>query len=543
MKIISKKLMLLLVTALYIVFSAGCSQLGLEIKRTVTGKEDFGQTFSHWCFNGNIELIEEFIENQKIPQSALNSGLYNARHSEVRKLLLDAGADPNYKDMLDEYAYNDNPAIFDIIDAEGLDINKRSIKSNLSALSTAPRNVRNDDKNAYLMCERMLENGAEMYPEMFDDKEGLPLKCPQTVKMLANRYIDEGGKFDYPDTYVYALCGDISNAVKSAERDKDILSEHEKYQIFRFASLFGTVEEYKKLKEIFNMEDDTRYNYEELTASCSLEMLEYLLEVNDDHIKFNPEIDDADAFKRFDYEDVSDGFTVAISYGRYDMCKYYIDHGVKPNSSLTNYPPLTAAINCGDYELFRLVYDYIKEEYGNPDEEVFGWCFSLHDVNDCTKKIMDFLLDEGYTFENVHYNHLSDSVAEYIISHGAVITDEIVETIGQYNYKDSLKAVIDRGYEISPEVLSNMIQYASSDMIEMVLDTGTEMEDNILPKCNLASRATTKLLIERGANLNPEFVKHDQYGSYDGDPENFNLKRFYEKYCRDDLVELLKEYE
>ncbi|MDE7137173.1 MAG: hypothetical protein K2O29_01755 [Ruminococcus sp.] len=79
-------------------------------------------------------------------------------------------------------------------------------------------------------------------------------------------------------------------------------------------------------------------------------------------------------------------------------------------------------------------------------------------------------------------------------------------------------------------------------MVEMVLNTGTEMEDNIMLKCNLASKATTKLLIERGANLNPTFVKdEEQYGSYDG--ENFNLKRFYEKYCRDDLVELLEEYE
>lgn len=540
-----KKLLLCLLTALFVVSSTGCYRPGAELKEIVTGKEDFDATFIHWCFEGNIELIEEFLENKKISQRALNGGLYNARQYEIRKMLLDAGADPNYKDMLHEYAYNDNPALFDIVDAKGLDINKRN-SINLSSLAAAPRNVCNDDKNAYLMCERMLENGAEMYPEMFDYKEGLPLKCPQTVKMLANRYIDEGGKFDYPDTYVYALCGDISNAVKSAEKDKNELDEHEKYEVLRFAALFGTVEEYKKLKEIYNKEDNQRYipsDYRELTASCSLEMLEYLLEVNGDHIKFNPVIDDADAFKSFDYEDVADGFTVAISRGRYDMCKYYIDNGIKPNSSLTNYPPLTTAINCGDYELFRLVYDYIKEEYGNPDEEVFGWCFSLHDVNDCTKKIMDFLLDEGYTFEKAHYNWISDSVGEYLISHGAVITDEIVKTIGQYNYKNSLKAVIDRGYEISPEVLSNMIQYASSDMIEMVLDTGTEMEDNILPKCNLASRATTKLLIERGANLNPEFVKHDQYGSYDGDPENFNLKRFYEKYCRDDLVELLEEYE
>lgn len=539
-----KKFLLCLLTVLFVFSATGCYGLGAEVKRMVTGKEDFQQMFAHWCRNGNIELIEEFIENKKISQSTLNSGLYNTDTSEIRKILLDAGADPNYRDMLDEYAYNDNPAIFDIIDAEGLDINKRD-RINLSALALAPRNVRNDDKNAYLMCERMLENGAELYPEMFDYKEGLSLSCPQTVKMLADRYIDEGGKFDYPDTYVYALCGDISNAVKSAEKDKNELDEHEKYEVLRFSAIFGTVEEYKKLKEIYNKEDNQRYipsDYEELTVSCSIEMLEYLLEVNGEDIKFDPGIDDADDFKSFDYEDVSDGFTVAISRGRYDMCKYYIDHGVKPNSSLTSYPPLTAAINCGDYELFRLVYDYIKEEYGNPDEEVFGWCFSLHDVNDGTKKIIDFLLDEGYTFENVHYNHLSDSVAEYIISHGAVITDEIVETIGQYNYKDSLKAVIDRGYEISPEVLSNMIQYASSDMVEMVLDSGTEMEDNIMPKCNLASRATTKLLIDRGANLNPEFVKDgEQYGSYDG--ENFDLKRFYSKYCRDDLVELLKEYE
>lgn len=540
MKTISKKLMLLLVTALYVVFSAGCSQLGLEIKRTVTGKEDFGQTFSHWCFNGNIELIEEFLENQKVPQSALNSGLYNARHSEIRKILLDAGADPNYKDMLDEYAYNDNPAIFDIIDAKGLNINKRD-KLNLSALAVAPRNAYNDDKNAYLMCERMLENGAEMYPEMFDYEEDISLACPQTVKMLANRYIDEGGKFNYPDTYVYALCGDISNAVKSAEKDKDKLDEHEKYQVFRFASLFGTVEEYKKLKEIFNMEDDTRNNYEELTASCSIEMLEYLLEENDDHIKFNPETDIDPKFNdlTFKYKRVASGFETAISYGRYDMCKYYIENGIKPESYLTGFYSITAAINSGDYEFFRLIYDYIKEEYGNPEEETFGWCFQLEEVNDETEKIMDFLFDEGYTFENVKYNHLSDDVAEYIISHGATVTDKIIMDISEQVYKKSFKKAIESGYKVSPELLTDIIPYASSDMIEMVLDSGTEMEDVILKRGYDASKATIKLLIERGANLKPPPDKHqEEYGI-----EYFNLKNEYKKYCRDDLVELLKEYE
>ncbi len=536
-----KKFFLCLLTALFIFSATSCYGPGAELKRIVTGKEDFDATFIHWCREGNIELIEEFLENKKISQRALNGGLYNADTSEMRKILLDAGADPNYRDMLHEYAYNDNPAIFDIIDAEGLDINRRN-GTNLSALTAAPRNMYNNDKSAYRMCELMLENGAEMYPEMFDYKEGLSLSCPQTVKMLANRYIDEGGKFDYPDTYVYALCGDISSAVKSAEKDKNKLDEYEKYQTLRFSTLFGTVEEYKKLKEIFNLEDYTRNNYGELTASCSIEMLEYLLEVNGEDIKFDPGVDDADAFKGFDYEDIANGFDTAIEYGRYDMCKYYIDHGIKPNSALTSYPAITLAINSGDYELFRLVYDYIKEEYGNPDEEVFGWCFRAKNVTDGTKKIFDFLLDEGYTFEKVHYNRLSDSVGEYIISHGAAITDEIVNEIGRYNYKNSIKAIIDRGYEISPKSLTHIIQYASSDVVEMILDSGTEMEDTIMNKCNLASKATTKLLIERGANLNPTFVKdEEQYGSYDG--ENFDLKRFYSKYCRDDLVELLEEYE
>lgn len=537
-----KKFLLCLLTTLFVFSTTSCYGLALEVKKTLTGKEDFGQTFSHWCFDGNIELIEEFLENQKIPQSALNSGLYNADTSEVRKILLDAGADPNYRDMLHEYAYNDNDAIFDIIDAEGLDINKRSIKSNLSALATAPRNVYNDDKNAYLMCERMLENGAELYSEMFDYKEGLPLTCPQTVKMLANRYIDEGGKFDYSDTYVYALCGDISNAVKNAEKDKNELDEHEKYEVLRFAAIFGTVEEYKKLKEIYNKENNQRYipsDYEELTVSCSIEMLEYLLEENDEDIKFDPGIDDADAFKGFDYEDVSDGFTVAISRGRYDMCKYYIDHGVKPDSSLTDYPPLTAAINCGDYELFRLVYDYIKEEYGAPNEEVFGWCFSTENLTDCTKKIIDFLFDEGYTFEYAHYNRICDDAGEYIISHGAVITDEIMMELSNQNHKKSFKAAMKSGYKVSPELLTDMLPYASSDMIEMILDSGTEMEYDILKNSYYASKATVKLLMERGANLKPTADEDKkEYGI-----EYCNLKNLYERYCRDDLVELLEEYE
>lgn len=534
--------MLLLVTALYVVFSTGCTGLGAEVKRMVTGKEDFGKTFSHWCFNGNIELIEEILENKKVPQSALNSGLYNARHSEVRKILLDAGADPNYKDMLDEYAYNDNPAIFDIIDAKGLDINKRD-KLNLSALAVAPRNVRHDDKNAYRMCELMLENGAEIYSEMFEDDElnmyGVGLGCPQTVKMLTNRYIDEGGKFDFPDTYVYALCGNISEAVKSAEKDKNELSEHKKYVVLDNATLFGTVEEYKKLKEIFDMEDYRQINYKQLAVSCSVEMLEYILEENGEDIKFDPGIDDADDFAGFDYEDIAYGFDVAVSYGRYDICKYYMENGIKPNSALNSYSSITSAIDSGDYEFFRFIYDYIKEEYGNPEEETFGWCFQLEKVNDETEKIMDFLFDEGYTFENVNYNWISDDVGEYIISHGATITDEIIMDISKQVYKKSFTKAIESGYKVSPELLTDIIPYASSDMVEMVLDSGTEMEDVILKRGYDASKATIKLLIERGANLKPPPDKNqEEYGI-----EYFILETPYNRYCRDDLVELLKEYE
>ncbi|MDE5860670.1 MAG: hypothetical protein K2H28_00570, partial [Ruminococcus sp.] len=66
-----------------------------------------------------------------------------------------------------------------------------------------------------------------------------------------------------------------------------------------------------------------------------------------------------------------------------------------------------------------------------------------------------------------------------------------------------------------------------------------EMEDVILKRGYDASKATIKLLIERGANLKPPPDKHqEEYGI-----EYFNLKNEYKKYCRDDLVELLKEYE
>lgn len=110
-----KKFLLCLLTALFVVSSTGCYGPGAEFKKIVTGKEDFDATFIHWCREGNIELIEEFLENKNISQRALNGGLYNADTSEVRKILLDAGADPNYRDMLDEYAYNDNTAFFDIV--------------------------------------------------------------------------------------------------------------------------------------------------------------------------------------------------------------------------------------------------------------------------------------------------------------------------------------------------------------------------------------------------------------------------------------------
>lgn len=111
--------------------------------------------------------------------------------------------------------------------------------------------------------------------------------------------------------------------------------------------------------------------------------------------------------------------------------------------------------------------------------------------------------------------------------------------LSHQNHKKSFKAAMKSGYKISQELLTDMLPYASSDMIEMVLDSGTEMEYDILKNSYYASKATVKLLMERGANLKPTADEDKkEYGI-----EYCNLKNLYERYCRDDLVELLEEYE
>lgn len=551
-----KKFLLYLMTVVYVFSVSGCrANLWREVKEYATQKKDFQGAFEEWCSNGNIELIEEILENNKLQQITLNDGLYSASDVQsgnyaIMKMLLDAGADPNHEDMLYKFADKGKlESITILAGAENLDMEKRT-SLNHSPLAVASMD---DSGRAYDMCKILVENGAEIYSEMFECiPENDMFHAPKAKKMLANKYIENGGKFDFPDTYVYALCGDIPNAVKSAEKDKDKITESEMYLILDYSKRFGTVEEYKKLKEIYNIKDykkdENGFHRTDISVQ-SIEMIEYILEINGEHIKFNPETDtDDDGYMNRDYQNISNAFHLAIASGNYDVCKYFIDNGVKPYSTLSSYGAMSAAMGCEDYEIFRLVYDYIKEEYGDFTEELLGWCYRprnyLDEISDCQKKIFDFLLEEGYTFENVYYYFINDSISEYLISHGAAITDKIVYNIAENNNKNALKAVIDRGYKISPELFTDVIKFISSDMAEMILDSGTEMEENILIEGRLASKATVKLLIDRGANLKP-VIDDDyifQYG-YSGNPKNFDLKDLYNKYCRDDLVELLEEYE
>ncbi len=542
-------------TVLCLFSVTGCrDNVWRELKQDITGKRDFDGAFEEWCGNGNIELITEMLETKKLKQITLNDCLYyssdvTSGDYAIMKMLLDAGADPNHEDMLFKFADKGQlESITILASAKNLNMDKRN-SLNHSPLAVASMD---DSGRAYDMCKIMVENGAEIYPEMFECiVENGMFKAPKAKKMLAEKYIENGGKFDFPDTYVYALCGDIPNAVKSAENDKDKITESEMHLILEYSRLFGTVDEYKKLKEIYNIKDYKKDEFEFIRTDISvqsIEMIEYILGINEEHIKFNPETDtDDDGFMNRDYQEISDAFHLAIASGNYDICKYFIDNGVKPYSTMSSYGAMSAAMGCENYEVFRLVYDYIKEEYGDFTEELLGWCYRpsnyLTEISDCQKKIFDFLLEEGYTFENVYYRFINDSISEYLISHGATITDKIVYNIAENNNKNALKAVIDRGYKISPELFTDIIKFISSDMAKMILDSGTEMEENILTECHLASKATVKLLIDRGANLKPTFDEYDiyQYG-HTGNPDNFDLKAFYEKYCRDDLVELLEEY-
>lgn len=395
--------------------TSGCA-LKDKIAKKIKSENDIEDVFEKAVNHGNIELIDELIQTGNVTQDMLDSGLYNATTTMgdnylVMTHLIEKGANPNYHDMPQEFAYNGNTIqMAAILAGSDVDINQKN-KLGHSVLYQAMENQSGGlEGSTYKIAKMLIDEGAEIDPAIFknEDTSGEPLHAysqltnsPISTKMLINKCIEEGKTIDVPEAVKYALCGDIEKCIESIPNCE--LTEGDKKIIACYALAYGTVPQYKELSKFISFE---RYIVYRNIAMCgNTEMLDYVLNENDEDLKANEEKMKEDISYASQYNKYSDCLSYAAYWGHYDTCKYLCENDIKPIQG-NGYAALSNAISSGNIDLVKYIYNYITAYDGRISEENMGQTLmlvgkrkgSFIPFSDFDKQIYDFLLNEGYTF-------------------------------------------------------------------------------------------------------------------------------------------------
>lgn len=537
--------------------TSGCA-LKDKIAKKIKSENDIEDVFEKARSNYNIELMEELIETGEISQDLLNSGLYNSYINignngyKTMLYLIEKGADPNYHDMPQQFAYNGDISSMDaILTSSDIEINQKN-KLGHSVLYQAMINEASGSAwISFVMTKMILDKGAEIEPAFFinngdteDYRFGYQQVAgnPLAIRLLINKYIEEGNEVDIPEAVKYALCGKIEECIKSIQQSASDLTTVDINVILSYALCFGTPDQYENLCKLLN--SDTSIVFRAIAMCGNTEMLDYLFKRDDIELEVKEE--DRKNIS-ISYKEYADCLDYAASFDEIDTCKYLMGKNIYPNLGLNDCPALTNAISSGDFELVELIYNYINDNFGPLTEDQIAGVLLLvskrngyMEITDYDKKVFDFFLDKGYTLNALKLFCFSSEKVTYLINNGCELSQENLVELADNNDILSLQAAFEKGYKPDSEVLKTAVIHASSDTVKLILDNGAEMPDDIMEDAKYASKATVKVLIEAGAKTD---LKFDRLEPADGgglvQKGNFDLKDYYIHYGRDDLAKLL----
>ncbi len=537
-----------------VVLSSSCN-VTHELKKSFGKTVNIQDVFEETCAYGNTELIDELLDTGEITQETLNNGLGRATGNMcdiylTMTHLIQKGADANTGELLWQAAYND--LIFQLaalLTDKKLDINKKSM-GKYSALYMAMENHRGGmDYTAYNNSKMLLDKGAEIYPEMFQN-EG-DSKEPQysynqlsssvsSARLLVTEYLKKKDDIDIPEALKYALCGESAKCIQSIREGKEEITESDQTIIQEYVCCYGTPEEYEELYKKYG--EKYKISYPRIAECGNTEMLRYLFKKNEVKIDYK-KVGQLD-LSLDKYEECLD---YAALWGHYDTCKFLCESGMRSAKAIgCGYSALSYAISSGNVKLIKYLYNYIKSYEGKITEEYLGDTIELCEkkwgsympLDDKRKEIYDFLFSKGHNFSDFQMIYSDEATNEYLIEHGMKVSDENINYMASHNQKKALEAAFKKGYHPVDETLRNAVVHGSSDTVKLILDNGAEIPDDILNSAVLASKATVKVLIDAGANKD---LKLKSITLITGDTElgDYDLKDCYKMNAREDLLELL----
>ena len=582
----SKKIISLLLSGVFIFSLVSCG-LKDKVKEKIA-ENDIKEVFSHAINSGNVELFKELCESH--PDFDLNSIsssnnilmnlLYTANCPrsvalQMADLALEHGVDVSLISSDDQpYIYNsvsDYVAIgvdnLKYLSDKGIDLKSvdNEILGNLLECCI-DNNV--NDLNSFEVFDYLMDQGLTVRKE-FIEKEDLEskyykfLQSPYAIKEVVSQYIKDGGELDFPDYFVSALCGDIDKMLVQASKT-DI--DKESFEVlFTYTQAFGTVEQYKKLLEIYGKEWDEIPNFSAMICCNNTEMLEYF-------------VNDLIALQKSDeYSLRTDCFDVAAYYHYYDIFDVLINNSFDFYDDFLEIPLyglLGACIRSEDYDLneFKKLYKYMENNHTPIKEDYAARLFSDRIDLKAAKKYIDFFMDEkGISFYLLGIADVQYDVAEYLYKKGRKLQaydlsdairsqnlelvklvhkqgadinqlwynfldgDEWNRKLKEYpDYTEQLKDTTHPNYTPRPSNFEMNISSVNNEMVKYLIDCGMEIPDNALIYASEGSKAVNKILFDNNANTDIDFSSVKGVMKKD-----YSLEEYYKSIGRSDLLELL----
>ena len=582
----SKRIISLLLSGVFIFSFVSC---GLTDKvEEMLADNDIKDVFSTAINSGNVELFKELCESH--PDFDLNSIsssnnilmnlLYTANCPrsvalQMADLALEHGVDVSSISSDDQpYIYNsvsDYVAIgvdnLKYLSDKGIDLKSvdNEILGNLLECCI-DNNV--NDLNSFEVFDYLMDQGLTVRKE-FIEKEDLEskyykfLQSPYAIKEVVSQYINDGGELDFPDYFVSALCGDIDKMLVQASKT-DI--DKESFEVlFTYTQAFGTVEQYKKLLEIYGKEWDEIPDFSAMICCDNTEMLEYF-------------VNDLIALHKSDeYSLRTDCFDVAAYYHYYDIFDVLINNSFDFYDDFLEIPLyglLGACIRSEDYDLneFKKLYKYMENNHTPIKEDYAARLFSDRIDLKAAKKYIDFFMDEkGIRFYLLGIADVQYDIAEYLYKKGRKLQaydlsdairsqnlelvklvhkqgadinqlwynfldgDEWNRKLKEYpDYSEQLKDTTHPNYTPRPSNFEMNISSVNSETVKYLLDCGMEIPDDALIYASEGSKAVNKILFDNNANTDIDFSNVKGVMKKD-----YSLEEYYKSIGRSDLLELL----
>ena len=376
----------------------------------------------------------------------------------------------------------------------------------------------------------------------------------------SNMLLENGQSGGLKPALEYAFSGQIDKCVEELKKDNgDSYNSNEKYVMSLYAAYYGTPELYEEAQKYLKA---TVYSglVAQVAEANNYDMVKYLLEKYD----YDISTEEADEF-------VLRGFQYALKWGYADICQLFCEKNVKIKKWASGYDELKSAVSSEDLETVKVIYNYIKKKDEITEAELsnaYMW-YILKD-KEKAKEIADFFFDEGYDLSCVEFCYMDKEFAEYLYENGRPLAPSDLTYAVKSEDPEFVKLVLEKGADPNQDaywmnfseawyinengdilnydqyltdefteskvpVMSCAITEANSQIVQLLIDYGADLSLNdYFVDCRYASKATVKVLIEAGADTNMDYSSVNKKGS--------TLSEYFERYGREDLAELLKEY-